>query len=112
MSTISVTPVQQNNHIIYIDNATNAPYFNLAQAEIIFPNVESRTLRRRLQLVAKSEVKNARIPTTNGIKLVALYDVEVLANLAFEFDLALAKLMLKAGATVKQQVNKNTQRTG
>jgi hypothetical protein len=97
---IQVTPVQQDNHVIYVCNETKQPYFNLAQARIIFPNVPLTTLRRRLELVPFSELKTAEIQTSNGSKLVPLYTSEVLSDLAFEFDLALAKLMNKAGASV------------
>jgi hypothetical protein len=58
------------------------------------------TLSRRLKLVSESLVKNSEIVTTHGTKLVSLYPAEVLSDLAFEFDLALAKLMNKAGASV------------
>jgi hypothetical protein len=97
---IQVTPVQQDNVVIYVCNETKQPYFNLAQARIIFPNVPDKTLRRRLEGVSKSEVKTAEVLTNGGLQGVSLYSVEVLVNLAFEFDLTLAKLITQAGAAV------------
>lgn len=97
---IQVTPVQKDNHLIYVCNETNQPYFNLAQARIIFPNVPDKTLRRRFEGVSNSDVKKAEVLTSGGIQGVSLYPSEFLLDLAFEFDLALAKLMGKAGAAV------------
>jgi hypothetical protein len=97
---IQVTPVQKDDHLIYVCNETKQPYFNLAQARIIFPNVSDKTLRRRFELVSNSDVKKAEIQTSNGSKLVALYPSSVLFKLALEFDLTLAELMGQAGAAV------------
>jgi hypothetical protein len=97
---IEVVPQQKDNHVIYICNATKQPYFNLAQARIIFPNVPLTTLKRRLEDVPNSLVKTAVIRANNRDYDVPLYPAEVLLDLAFEFDLPLAKLMGKAGATV------------
>jgi hypothetical protein len=97
---IQVTTQAQGNHVVYICNTTRQPYVNLAQLQIIFPNVSSGTLRNRLGLVQLSVVKNAEIRTSNGVKLVQLFPASVVSDLAFEFDLALAKLMGSAGATV------------
>jgi hypothetical protein len=97
---IQVTPVQQDNHVIYVCNETKQPYFNLAQARIIFPNVAKTTLTRRLEDVPLSDIKTAEIHANTRVYEVPLYSVEVLVNLAFEFDLSLAKLITQAGASV------------
>jgi hypothetical protein len=97
---IKVTPQQKDDHVIYICDETKQPYFNLAQALIIFPNVSKTTLFRRLEGVSNSDVKIAEIPTNGGLQVVPLFPAPVLLDLAFEFDLPLAKLMGQAGATV------------
>jgi hypothetical protein len=97
---IQVSAQSQSNHVVYICNITKQPYVNLAQLQIIFPNVPLTTVRRRLELVPLSVVKNAEILTSNGVKLVPLFPASVVSDLAFEFDLPLAKLMGSAGATV------------
>ncbi len=50
--------------------------------------------------VQVSLVKNAEVITAGGVQGVQLYPSETLLDLAFEFDLPLAKLMGKAGANV------------
>ena len=98
---ITVTPQQQDNHIIYVCNETNAPYADLAQLSRIFPNVDSRTLRNRLESVQESLIKTAKVQTQGGLQdAVALYPASVVSDLAFEFDLPLAKSMEQVGAAV------------
>ena len=97
---IQVTPQQQDTHIIYVCNETNAPYANLAQLERMFPNVDSRTLRRRLDDAARELIKKAVIRSHTREYEVAVYPASVVSDLAFEFDLPLAKAMARAGAAV------------
>lgn len=99
---IKVTPVQStiSDNLIYVCDETKTPWVNLAQLLIMFPNVPRTTIQRRLKLSPLSEVKTSEIPTSNGFKLSPLYSHSVVSDLAFEFDLALAKLMSQAGAVV------------
>jgi hypothetical protein len=99
-NSIQVTAQSQGDHCIYVCNETNLPYVNLAQLKIIFPNVDDRTIRRRLEGVAVSDVKTAEILTNGGLQGVALFPSSVVFELAFEFDLPLAKFMGNAGAAV------------
>jgi hypothetical protein len=57
-------------------------------------------LRRRLEEVAQSEVKTATVRAHTREYEVALYPASVVFDLAFEFDLGLAKQMGSAGAAV------------
>jgi phage antirepressor YoqD-like protein len=53
-----------------------------------------------LQGVQLSEIKTAQVHTLGGLQGVQLYPASVILELAFEFDIALAKLMGEAGAKV------------
>jgi phage antirepressor YoqD-like protein len=98
--TAHVQNLNGNHNLVYICDETSQPYVNLAQLLIIFPNVDGRTVRRRLQGVSLSSLKTAVVQTAGGLQGVALYSAEIVSDLAFEFDLSLAKLMASAGAAV------------
>lgn len=100
MDIIQVTARQKEHHIIYICNATQLPYVNLAQMERMFPSAPKTSLRRVLKGVPKELSKKAKIKTAGGLQEVPLYPAKVVSRLAIKFDIELAEKMLDAGATV------------
>lgn len=97
---IQVTTHDRGDHRIFVCNKTNQPYANLAELEKIFPAVPKTTMHRRLKGVPLLLLKVAKIDTDGGLQGVPLYPAQVILDLAFEFDLALAKAIGTAGATL------------
>jgi hypothetical protein len=85
----------------HIDEATGLAFAHFkAIARMLGLNPTDRTLRRRLELVAKEGGKTAEIQTERGVKLVSLYPASVVFRLALEFNPDLAEAMGACGANV------------
>jgi hypothetical protein len=101
MADLSLTKFEHDGLELYIDEATGLAYAHRAAIKRMF-GIESddRTLRRRLEGVAKDKVKMAEIQTVTGLKTVALYPSEAVFKMAIEFAPDIAEKMGACGANV------------
>jgi hypothetical protein len=98
---MNLVKYEQNGLEFWVDESTSLAYAHLSGiARMLGMAPTNGTLRRRLELLPKSEVKTAEIHTSNGIKLVPLYPSSVVFRLALEFNSELAEAMGNCGANV------------
>jgi hypothetical protein len=98
---MNLVKYEQNGLEFWVDESTSLAYAHLSGiARMLGMAPTNGTLRRRLELLPKSEVKTAEIHTSNGIKLVPLYPSSVVFKLALEFNPELAEAMGNCGANV------------
>jgi hypothetical protein len=85
---------------LYVDESSGLAYAHLKAIARMLGLEDTRTLRRRLEGVAKGEAKTAEIQTAGGLQGVALYPASVVFKLALEFNPDLAEAMGACGANV------------
>jgi hypothetical protein len=98
---MNLVKYDQNGLELHIDTETGLAYAHMKAIARMLELEDTRTLRRRLDGVAKEEVKTAEIQTAGGLQGGAsLYPASVVFDLALEFKPELAKAMGACGANV------------
>jgi hypothetical protein len=97
---MNLVKYEQDGLELWVDESTGMAYAHMKVIARMFGLDDTRTLRRRLEGVAYEGVKTAEVHTAGGIQGVALYPSSVVFDLAFEFNIELARAMGSCGANV------------